>query len=53
MGELLSRLGARIGNRNDRVRGADSRAERSRLYRLIDAVAGWLYALPDRRRDAR
>lgn len=48
MRDLLSRLGARLGNWNDRLHGGDSRGEHAPPYGLIDRIAGWLYTLPDR-----
>lgn len=50
--EAASRTGAKLGNLNDRRSRHDSRSEASRLYRAVDALAGWLYVRvrPDRRR---
>jgi hypothetical protein len=47
--EWASRIGARLGNWNDARERPDSRSERSRLYRVVEALAGWLYVRPDRR----
>jgi hypothetical protein len=44
----LSRLGARLGNWNDRRHGDDTPAERGRLWRPLDWIAGRLYVLGDR-----
>lgn len=38
-----SRLGAKLGNWNDRHSGHDSRSEASRAWRALDRLAGWLY----------
>lgn len=45
--EKLSRLGARLGNWNDRHFGADTKADQTRLWRTLDRFAGWLYVLPE------
>lgn len=50
MRELLSRAGARLGNWNDKHSTHDTRSERTRFYRVVDAIAGSLYVLPDRRK---
>jgi hypothetical protein len=45
----LSRLGARLGNWNDRRHGSlVGPTHRSRLWRPIDRIAGRLYVLGDR-----
>lgn len=49
MRERLNRLGAMLGNWNDRHARHDSRSEATRRYRVIDRLAGWLYTLPERR----
>jgi hypothetical protein len=38
----LNRLGARLGNWNDRVHPYDMRSEQSRRHRTIDRIASWL-----------
>lgn len=49
---LLSRLGARLGNWNDRVNGdiGTPRAEHPRRWHVLDSIAGRLYVLGDRKR---
>lgn len=44
----LSRLGARLGNWNDRHSDHDRRRDASLRWRGIDRIAGWLYVLPER-----
>lgn len=50
MGYRLSRVGARVGNWNDRHSHSrhDSRSEASLRWRLLDRLSSWLYVLPDR-----
>lgn len=49
MNYLLSRLGARLGNWNDRVNGGhDSARLASRRWRLIDRLSSLLYVRGDR-----
>jgi hypothetical protein len=36
-------IGRILGNWNDRRSGHDSRSEASRLWRVLDRIAGWLY----------
>lgn len=44
-----ARLGAAIGNWNDRTFGGhDSASQASRRWRVIDRLAGWLYTMPHR-----
>jgi hypothetical protein len=40
---LLSRIGARLGNWNDRHSTHDSRAAASPWWRALDRIASWLY----------
>lgn len=58
MNLMLSRLGAWIGNLNDRTSRHDSRAEAGRRWVVIDRLSSWLYRRGDipevrRRRRAR
>lgn len=47
--ERLSRLGARLGNWNDRVNATgDGRFEHPRRWHVLDRIASWLYVTPDR-----
>lgn len=56
--EAACRLGARLGNWNDRANGGHvvvnfvgrPRFERPVLWHAVDRIAGWLYAQPERRR---
>lgn len=43
----LSRLGARLGNWNDRYSTGDTRKERGARWRVVDRIAGWLYRKGD------
>lgn len=46
--EAMSRLGARLGNWNDRRNATGGRrAEHPRRWHAIDRVAMWLYVRPD------
>jgi hypothetical protein len=48
--ELLSRIGAAVGNWNDRANGGDTRStrRRPRAWRRLDRLFSVLYTLPDR-----
>lgn len=49
MNHLLSRIGSKFGNWNDRVFGeAGRRHNRSRLWKPLDRIAGKLYVRGDR-----
>lgn len=48
MKELLSKIGAIIGNANDRHFAPDSRSEQTLSYCVINRVSSFLYTLPDR-----
>lgn len=56
--DLLCRLGAYLGNWNDRVRGQHVRRnfagaeyfDRPLSWHVVDRVASWLYVAPERRR---
>ncbi len=52
MRERLSRLGAALGNWNDRRHYAqfDGLEAAPRRWTRIDRIASWLYTLPDRRK---
>lgn len=50
--ERASRIGAKLGNWNDKRLQPDTRAERTRVYIAIDALAGWLHVRPDRGKRA-
>jgi hypothetical protein len=52
IGRLVSRVGSRLGNWNDRVNHgfhADSvwECRRPRLWRCLDGIADWLYTKGD------
>lgn len=47
--ERLSHLGVHLGNWNDRRSHHDRRANAPLRWRVLDAIAGWLYVAPDRR----
>ena len=50
MSAILSRLGARFGNWNDRQFGPDlGHHPNRRIWRRLDQIASWLYVRPDRR----
>lgn len=44
---LISRIGATLGNWNDRQAEHDRRTDASLMYRIIDRVAGRLYVMGD------
>jgi len=44
---MLSRLGAALGNWNDRHSRHDRRSEATWRWRLLDGIAGWLYVRGD------
>jgi len=45
---MASRLGARLGNWNDRTNATgDRRAEHPRRWHVLDRIAMWLYVRPD------
>lgn len=47
--ELLSRVGAHLGNWNDDFNGrGDRRIECPRRWHIIDRIASLLFVLPDR-----
>lgn len=46
---IASRIGARLGNWNDRHSSHDRRADASLRWRVLDRVASWLCTLPDGR----
>lgn len=50
--ERASRIGAKLGNWNDKRLQPDTRAERTRVYIAIDTLAGWLHVRPDRGKRA-
>lgn len=45
---LISRLGARLGNLNDRLYGRSSTRWARRSWRFVDRIAGRLYVYGER-----
>ena len=47
MKHVISRLGARLGNWNDKHSKHDTKSKASFRWRLLDHIAGWLYVKGD------
>lgn len=53
MRHLLSRMGAHLGNWNDRRFGHDMRKDAKPVWVVIDRISSWLYVQADKQKGQR